>query len=107
MLPEYHFRSHPFQWLNPCAYLSSQVKDTPTCTVLSVTDTEITCTPPLATMGYYAVVVVNNVWGLASAYPVVTLHSGVSSVSPNSGTSLSLSVDAFCVACTWCGVIID
>jgi len=36
-------------------------------------------------MGYYAVVLVNNDWGLASFYPLVTLNSGVNSISPTKG----------------------
>ena len=60
----------------------------------SASDTTITCTAPALEMGYYAVGVVNNEWGLGVAVdgttgapylPVVTLLSGVTSISPTSG----------------------
>eukprot|EP00951_Prasinocladus_malaysianus_P027907 scaffold252364_cov41-Prasinocladus_malaysianus.AAC.1 len=53
---------------------------------MDVSETGITCTPPIATSGYYAVVVWNSKWGLASSYPIVELQSGVDSIYPTSGS---------------------
>ena len=57
----------------------------PKCEVLSVSSSQVACKPPTAEMGFYAVVVYNRDWGLASKYPVVELHSGVSTIYPTSG----------------------
>lgn len=68
-----------------------EVLGSPECTVTAVSSTEITCTAPAAQAGFYAVVVMNDAWGMASTYPVIELQAGITSVTPSQGPSPFLS----------------